>query len=269
MRKLLFLAVSLLALSCAPSRHAINMEMRHPSKPGLELFGKIITVAYSETGDTVSDVFNSRIAETFAKGLEQEYMTGEGSVYVYKTDVPAKKDSLIKILMNTGADLVFLFTPPVIQAGTTSIPVQINLCCYDGMNKDDKLLYYTGSAVVSSSATDSFEAAAVESGNAIAKTFAPQWKLEQFSIAYYDSSKWYEGLIRAEEYDWKGAMDIWIGLLDTDDMLKRAAAEYNIAVACFLLGDIDLAEKWLEKSKADNDMPTLTDALRKRIDARR
>ena len=35
--------------------------------------------------------------------------------------------------------------------------------------------------------------------------------------------------------------------------------------ACYLLGDFELAEEWLKKSKADNDMPTLTDAMTKRI----
>ena len=62
-------------------------------------------------------------------------------------------------------------------------------------------------------------------------------------------------------------MDIWLSMLDTNDLLKRAAAEYNISVACYLLGDFELAEEWLKKSKADNDMPTLTDAMSKRIEA--
>ena len=92
---------------------------------------------------------------------------------------------------------------------------------------------------------------------------------EVYSIAYYDSSKWYEGLVRADQYDWKGAMDIWIGLLDSKDMMKRSAAEYNIAVACYMLGDYHLALEWLDRSDADNGFPTLSDGLRKRIEARK
>ena len=60
-------------------------------------------------------------------------------------------------------------------------------------------------------------------------------------------------------------MDIWLALLDTNDLMKRASAEYNLSGACFMLGDLELAHEWLEKSKADNDMPTLTDAMTKRI----
>ena len=106
-------------------------------------------------------------------------------------------------------------------------------------------------------------------GQTIKSISKAQWKTEQYSIAYFDSTKWYEALYRAEEYDWLGAMDIWISLLDTNDILKRACAEYNIAVACYMLGDFHLADEWLKKSKADNDMPTLTDAMSKRIEARK
>ena len=75
--------------------------------------------------------------------------------------------------------------------------------------------------------------------------------------------------MKAEQYDWKGAMDIWIELLSSNDMMKRASAEYNIAVACYMLGDLDLASEWLDRSDADNKLPTLSDALRKRIEARK
>ena len=50
--------------------------------------------------------------------------------------------------------------------------------------------------------------------------------------------------------------------------MKKACAEYNIAVACYMLGDYALALEWLDRSDADNNMPTLSDAMRKRINAR-
>ena len=74
--------------------------------------------------------------------------------------------------------------------------------------------------------------------------------------------------MRAEQYDWKGAMDIWLEFLSTKDMMKKASAEYNIAVACYMLGEFDLALEWLDRSDADNKLPTLSDGLRKRIEAR-
>ena len=63
-------------------------------------------------------------------------------------------------------------------------------------------------------------------------------------------------------------MDIWLELLETNDLLKRSCAEYNIAVACYMLGDYNLASEWLDLSDKDNLLP-LSDALRKRIEARK
>ena len=51
--------------------------------------------------------------------------------------------------------------------------------------------------------------------------------------------------------------------------MKKATAEYNISVACYMMGEFDLAGEWLDRSDADNKLPTLSDALRKRIEARK
>jgi hypothetical protein len=36
-----------------------------------------------------------------------------------------------------------------------------------------------------------------------------------------------------------------------------------------MMGDYYLAEEWLDRSDADNKLPTLSDGLRKRIEARK
>ena len=275
MKKLLLIGVILAAVSCGPSRHAIGVMMRYPSSSGLELGGKIITVAHSNIGKPATDEFTKAMATSFAEVLEDDYATGKGSIKIVGVDGSkadyAQKDSLVKIIMNTGADMVFLLASPVCDLENTSgaIPMKVTMYCYDGMNKDDKVFAFTGTTVISSSNPASLMNEAEDAGKTIAETFKAQWKTEQYSIAYFDSTKWYEALYRAEEYDWLGAMDIWISLLDTNDILKRACAEYNISVACYMLGDFHLADEWLKKSKADNDMPTLTDAMSKRIEARK
>ena len=62
-------------------------------------------------------------------------------------------------------------------------------------------------------------------------------------------------------------MDIWFELLETNDVMKRSCASYNIALACYMLGDYQLAIEWLDLSDKENKLP-ISDALRKRIDAR-
>ena len=214
----------------------------------------------------------------------------------------SKKDSLFNILMDTGSDIVFLFD--TVRFGTMtvggpsrvsypssldsayvsngSVPYTMKLYCYDGMNKEDKVQAYGGtstarpevysngkddSTVALSKAWKSLGIEGWDAGVKVADSFKSQWKHEQYSIVYYDAEKWYDALGKADQYDWKGAIDIWMKLLDVNDPMKRACAEYNISVACYMLGDYALAVEWLDLSDKENKLP-ISDALRKRIEAR-
>jgi tetratricopeptide (TPR) repeat protein len=243
--------------------------MRHPSRSGIELTGKILSVVYAEGHD---DQICRNMAESFAKSLGEDY--GEDYVQLYsvngRTEDYMGRDSLVSLLMTTGSDVVFLFDSKVAGEITMAgLPVNVAIYCYDGMNRDDKVQNFSGQRVLAASSAQELQEEAVKAGKLVAEPFETQWKHEQYSIAYYDTAKWYEALVRADQYDWKGAMEIWMSLLDTKDMMKKAAAEYNISVACYMFGDFDLASEWLDRSDADNKLPTLSDALRKRIDARK
>ena len=60
------ISLVLLAVSCGPTRHAVNIEMRYPSKAGLELSGKTLSVVYLENDNQTSNNFNEGIADGFA-----------------------------------------------------------------------------------------------------------------------------------------------------------------------------------------------------------
>lgn len=309
MKKFLFaLSVALMTLSCGPSRHSIHVEMRHPSKSGVSLDGKVVSVVYLENGNPIASSFAEGIADGFAYSLEQDYATGEGSVGIFKMIRSAdgdysSKDSLVSLLMDTGSDVVFLLDTLTVGqlnlggissvASPTSadssyitagkLPFKISMYCFDGMNKDERVYTFSGSSVVVpyaysdgrqsrevllERAVASLPEVGFEAGETISESFKSQWKHEQYSIIYFDSSPWYKAVDCSEQYYWKEAIDIWLQLLDTNDLLKRSCAEYNISVACYMLGDYDLAHEWLSRSDADNKLP-LSDGLRKRIDARR
>lgn len=268
------LTLALIVLSCGPSRHAIHVEMRHPSRSGVELAGKIISVIYVNDTDGVHNTISEHMASAFSESLEEGYGTGEGSVGLYCVDKSrgdyTSRDSLVNLLIQTSSDVVFLMD--VIPSGEKTAagqPVKVSLYCYDGMDKNDRVRQFAGTKVLPAANDTELMEEASKAGKIVAEPFGAQWKHEQYSIAYYDNSKWYEALVRAEQYDWKGAMDIWLGLLGTSDLMKKASAEYNISVACYMLGDFALAEQWLDRSDADNKLPTLSDALRKRIEARK
>lgn len=297
---------ALLAISCGPSKHAIHVEMRHPSKTGVDLAGRNVSVVYLENDNAISTDFSESMADGFAYALEQDY--GQATrIGIYRMRQVAgadysRRDSLFNILMDTDADVVFLFdtvrfgtltvggpsrvTYPTSKdssyVSTGSIPFTMKLYCYDGMGKEDKVQTYGGnsvarpeaysngkddSTVATSKAWKALGEEGWDAGLLVADSFKSQWKHEQYSIVYYDSEKWYKALEKAEQYDWKGAMDIWLELLDTHDLMKRACAEFDIAVACYMLGDYQLASQWLDLSDKDNKLP-ISDAMRKRIDAR-
>lgn len=305
---LIAFSVALIAISCGPSRHSIHVEMRHPSKSGINLDGKVVSVVYLENDDQMASSFAEGLADGFAYALEQDYSTGDGSVGIYRmmhTEGArySSKDSLVNLLIDTGSDVIFLLDTlslgQMTLGGVSSVasptsadssyitlanlPFKMSLYCFDGMNKDERVYTFSGSSVAAPHAySDGKQSREVilkramanlpevgfEAGEMIAESFKSQWKHEQYSIVYFDSSQWYKAVDYAEQYYWKEAMDIWIGLLDSNDPLKRSCAEYNISVACYMLGDYDLAAEWLDRSDVDNKLP-LSDGLRKRIESRK
>ena len=305
--KALVILTVLAVVSCGPSRHAVQVEMRYPSKAGIELAGKTVSVVYLENEDQAAEEFNNHMADGFAYALEEEYATGEGSVPVYSMQRSvngnyAHKDTLFRILMDVGTDVVFLIdtvslgtmrvdgasrvavasSPDSSYLNVAHMPFSMKMYSFDAMDKTATVKTYGGSSeaqpIVYSDGKDSsaqqyekaraaLPSAAWEVGKEISDSFRSQWKHEQYSLTYFDTEKWYLALDRAEAYDWKGAMDIWMDLLKTNDLMKRSCAEYNISVACYMLGDYQLASEWLDLSDEDNRLP-LSDAMRKRINTR-
>ena len=309
MRKII-VAIALACLfvaSCAPLKHAVHVEMRHPSKSGVDLAGKDISVVFLETGNTTANAFSEGMADGFAYTLEQDYGTGEGSVGIYRMPMSsggnyASKDSLFNILMDTGADVVFLFDTvrlgTIVIGGATRVaspqsadssyisrstmPYTMKLFCFDGMDQKEQVKTFGGTSVarpdiysdgkkssgeLMKKAMKDIDKEGWNAGVLVAESFKSQWKHEQYSIVYYETERWYNALLRAEQYDWKGAMDIWLELLDSRDIMKRSCAEFNISVACYMLGDYRLASQWLDRSDEDNKLP-ISDAMRKRINQR-
>ena len=71
-------------VACGPSRHAVHVEMRYPSKAGVELAGKKISVVYVSDGTSVASGFNEAMADGFAYALEQDYAKSAENLCKYK-----------------------------------------------------------------------------------------------------------------------------------------------------------------------------------------
>ena len=286
--------------SCDPQAFSMNVEMRYPSSSGMSIDGKSVAVVYLNEDSAKDSVFNECLANGFASAIEKNYFNGAEAVNLYKMPkvgggVYSNADTLINLIVDTGCDIVFLFDAPEFgnvqikeqktsTSGTyypVSVPVAVKLYGFDSLSGSDTVRVWTGTRMLSANmeaslgrqaAADSLwnriGSSAENLGEVSARTFAPVWKEETYTFIYYESPEpWLAAAQYASDYKWNEAMKVWISLLDTNNPMKRSCAEYNIATSCFLMGDNELALKWLNSS--DEDYPiSLSKTLRKRIQAR-
>lgn len=298
-------AVSVLAFpSCDPQAFSMNVEMRYPSASGIDISGKSAAVVYLEDDMQKDSVFNEYLANGFASSIESDYFGGRQSIGLYKMAKAdgsdySSADSLSRLVMETGSDIVFLFDAPEFgnvrvsefnKSGgdgsdwyDVSAPVKIRLYAYDSMAGKDTVYVWEGSRNLTSkvhidgtaSASDvpslfwpTLDEQGEMVGDLSSGIFKPVWKTEQYTFIYFDSpSEWETASRAAFEYKWKEAIEVWLKLVDTKNTMRRSCAEYDIAQACYMLGENELALKWLDRS--DEDYPvSLSQGLRKRINAR-
>ena len=307
MRKLTFPFVLLALLcSCSPQVFTMKIEMRGPSSSGIDLAGKTLSVVYLDDLSGRDEAFSPAMAESFSQALEKDYFSGNKAVEMYRMEKDfggdyAARDTLVNLVMDTGDDVIFLFeapafdTPvcgsrsPVVGVGRDSsnvmqitVPYKIKLYVYDSMGQDT-VKVYSGSSDFSEKvfcspdesdedvcwrAWSQYVRGGVKAGISYSRHFLSTWKPEQFTFFYCDSPQaWNTGGQAAFEYRWHDAIQAWMTLLDTKNMEKRSCAEYNIATACYLIGDYELAQKWLDLSDKDFKV-YLSSGLRSRINAK-
>ena len=217
----------------------------------------------------------------------------------------ASRDTLLNLVLDSNDDVVFLFdaaafSQPVmgerrasaLEAADSSrivvarVPYTVRMYAYDSMNRQDTVRTFVGSSTFnqvifgSEKSTDqeltrhlwdnveNTAAQAASAGERSAEKFKAVWKEESYSFYYYDENAWTNAAEAAYSFQWKKALDKWLSLVQTKNLDKRARAEYNIAAACYLMGDVALAESWLDRSDADGKVE-LSGTLRKRIESRK
>ena len=214
------------------------------------------------------------------------------------------RDSLQRLVMDLDADVVFVSARPQVHSCTASVRTPVTgaaspdsaytaeaalrmsyrVYIYDSMNAADKPLFFTGDRQASAKiwlrgdekvealAARATSAATLIAGPAASRVhalLAPTWKEEAFPIYYYDvyGGHWEEASRHAEACRWKEAVQEWLQCLDTRNLERRSCAAYNLATACFLMGDARLALEWLDRSDKDLKLPT-SGKLRARIEER-
>ncbi len=261
-----FLGLGFLSLlfSCSPSYFTIDVEMKSPSKSGIDFNDKSIAILYANNGNELDSTFNASVSDGFAAAMEKEYFGGENIIDLYSVSGKGdykQKDSLVNFLIETNSDIIVYFAEPEIELeqAVNKIPYSTSVHIYDAFDAEDKVHSYSFSSKLPmrDGTKESIALAAKVDGDAAAASFKPQWHNNSFYFLYYEvgkASKWQAAAYAVADYRWKDAIEIWLTLLDTNDLLRKSCAEYNIAAACCILGQKDLAREWLDKSDADQKL---------------
>lgn len=302
--RILFAAVALtVAASCGPQAYLLDMQKRGASPSGMNVNRRNISVVYVSPGNMAT--FSNAVASGFAWSLEKELFDGEQSIGVFSVpgggDNYSSRDSLVKYVVETGSDLVFLLDEPAVmhRSVDSNKPVEsgkfsadssyfaegtltfnLKMYAYDGLGKEDEVRVFSGSNTIHPKffnpgglsdekmeqlLLDNSDVTGFQVGVSASKPFIPEWKNVGYLVYYYENEKWEDLLELAFQMKWQEALDGWLKIADAaTNAQKRAAAEFNIATACHILGQNALATEWLDRSEADCKMNG-TDALRRKI----
>lgn len=276
MKRIFIVLAALLAMvSCGPQSFLMNLELRGPSASGLELDGKSMAIVYLEDGSVEDSLYNGSFAEGLATALEKEYFASQQSVDVFSVvKKPGVnyfcKDSLVSLVMSLGADVVFLVDAPLmgeVENGRSFC--NTNVAAYDSMDPADKIrvVRQGGNVSFSPEPASTVPAEAKALGTSCAHPFIGTWVKEDIPLIYFDdfnSDVWVNAILAAAEDDWMQAREIWLELATSRDLVKASSAAYNVAVACYVMRQYDLALEWLDLSDR-NQVLDLSQTLRKRI----
>ena len=83
-------------------------------------------------------------------------------------------------------------------------------------------------------------------GAQIAKQISNQWVEEEWMlIDYADETDWHSAYKKAMDFNWEEAVNTWMNYTEDKNSEKASYAAFNIAVACQMLGETDLAINWI------------------------
>ena len=251
---LLFLALAVLS-SCAPQAYSLLYDMHYPGEAGFVLENKTMSVVYLNDGKRQDTTYVNSLATGFAKGLERQYFNSEEAVPVISVPKDPKgvyysKDSLVSLIMATGADVLFLFDSPRITTSRDSLLGSSYLYVYDGLDKKrDSVIAITLNKRYLNNAN--LQTAVASYGSNLSGMFARDVRKEYYSLIYYDySDNWVSALLSAADSKWDDAMDKWMNIISgSSNAEQKACAAYNMAVGCYLMEEYALALEWIQQSE--------------------
>ena len=108
-------AAVLLVASCSPETFTMNIDMRYPSRSGLDLSKKSMAIVYVDEGKKSDESFVKGLASGFAYKLEEEYFGGHEAIELFSVPKDSSvytKKFMEDMVMDSGKDVIFLIDTP-------------------------------------------------------------------------------------------------------------------------------------------------------------
>lgn len=309
MKKLVWLAAALvMAVSCAPEIYTHYLEVRKPSDSGMDLSRKTMAMVYMDSEVPADTAFSRSMASSLARAMEEDYFGGQEVIGLYRIPKAdsLSLDLMHSLVMDTGEDVIFLLVSSlgdvqlearqevrnarsVDSAYVTPalLPLSTSVFVYDSMGEDVvrrfsgstllRPVVYNNGLVPEENLKDQARMLAAagdaeKMGERISRRFVSNWQTESFSFYYYDysnSDQWEKAIVDALEGRFAAAIDGWAPLLKAEDERMQACACYNMAMAFYMMDNLDLATRWLDTADTLYPELALSPGLRTRIESRK
>lgn len=271
----------------APQAMLFNVDVMTPKAFVLELDEQNAAVVSTYDLHVKDSSAMARIASGAAAYLEEKNALEEGSVGAYT--IPAEeykgtgdKEYLEQLMMATGSGLLVIMDGLKLDRFTLSrefngmlgtgtfltMRGKISMTVYDAISDTtlfSKTVYdslflkipYEESLSENSvknfiSANDSIIMTAF--GQKLADHLCNSWVEEEWMlIDYPEDASWHNAYKDAMEFKWEEAIKAWMPLTEDQNSEKASYAAFNIAVACQMLGQTDLAINWLTFGRSKFD----------------
>ncbi len=288
-----FLAVLLLLSSCGPLINIMEVDVKLPATRPINILGREMAV-FTPQYDSVSvsdSVLLQKFSQSLADALSAEAYLSPGSVPVYAHYTGSEAlgtleqpDYVHRLALETGTNLVFMvdsvkiggfFTKNVSMVADDykmqylMAPFTAVVRVYDA-EKVQFVKYIplrdtvawevwipaeNETVSIPSSALQDLQRASEYFAKELAGTFLDQWETQDRVIFVYEKREWNLAYDHALAFAWDEAMKIWMELVKGTNAKEVACAAFNMALACEMQGNFELAGKWLDLSQKTFDLP--------------
>lgn len=287
-KPLIYCAAFLLAGCATPQAMLFDVDVMQPKDFTFEVMDQSASVVATYNKNSKDSLLAAEIARGTARAIEIYNAIEDGSVGAFT--IPAEeysgtKDTLYleQLMLATGSHYLLLLSDietedlrvaRSLQGGSPMffgrMPVKAHLDIYNAISEEtvySKLFKDTLMIRIPEGPDGSYTQSYVASflkendslfmhllGRKIAESISTTWETEEWMLVDYPSDeKWHSAYKNAMDFKWEEAVKGWLPLAEDKDSVKASCAAFNIAVACQMLGNTELALSWIDYCRKKYD----------------